>query len=103
LIRTFKLDGRNMIDKAAILEEFASALSLPDYFGRNWDALEECLSDPDLFKGCQGCELFIEHAEHLGEADAPARKTLLDILESVSRGWASHQPSFTFKTVLIPD
>ena len=87
-----------MRDKAAILEEFASVL--PDYFGRNWDGLEECLGDPDLFEGCQGCEFRIEHAERLGEVDAAARKMLLDILESVSREWASRRPSFPFKTVL---
>ena len=95
------LDGRNMKDKDGILAEFASAFPLPDYFGRNWDALEECLGDPGLFKDCQGCMLFIEHSEALGEADAPARKMLLDILESVAQGWASQTPSFPFKTVLI--
>jgi RNAse (barnase) inhibitor barstar len=31
--------------KAALLAFLAQAIPLPDYFGQNWDALEECLAD----------------------------------------------------------
>ncbi|WP_447036245.1 barstar family protein [Streptomyces sp. DSM 118878] len=33
-------------DKAAFMERCARALALPEYFGRNWDALADCLTDP---------------------------------------------------------
>jgi RNAse (barnase) inhibitor barstar len=39
------LDGRRCVDKQALLGQCASTLGFPDYFGRNWDALEECLND----------------------------------------------------------
>jgi hypothetical protein len=32
-------------NRAALLEEIAVALEFPAYFGRNWDAFEECLDD----------------------------------------------------------
>jgi RNAse (barnase) inhibitor barstar len=39
------LDTRQARDKASFLEAAARDLGFPDYFGRNWDAFEECLRD----------------------------------------------------------
>src|SRR6185437_1121817 len=36
---------RSVRSKRALLAEYAQQLSLPNYFGWNWDALEECLRD----------------------------------------------------------
>lgn len=40
-VATISLDG----GKDEQLERIAAALRFPDWFGRNWDALEDCLSD----------------------------------------------------------
>ncbi|MFE7837593.1 barstar family protein [Streptomyces sp. NPDC057474] len=32
-------------DKPAFMDRCARALGLPDHFGRNWDALADCLTD----------------------------------------------------------
>ncbi|AXK34247.1 hypothetical protein DVA86_17925 [Streptomyces armeniacus] len=39
------LDLGGVTDKAGFLDACASGLELPDWFGRNWDALADCLTD----------------------------------------------------------
>lgn len=34
-------------DREALFDALAEALSFPDYFGRNWDAVADCLSDAE--------------------------------------------------------
>lgn len=44
LVVALDLDG--VADKAALMDRCARALALPGWFGRNWDALLDSLSDP---------------------------------------------------------
>ncbi|MER7567177.1 barstar family protein [Streptomyces sp. NPDC097941] len=46
---TLDLDG--VADKAGLMDRCARDLRLPDWFGRNWDALADVLSDPGLWSG----------------------------------------------------
>lgn len=41
----------SVIGKANLLEFLASAFGFPGYFGFNWDALEDCLSDLSWIEG----------------------------------------------------
>lgn len=41
------IQGKKCGQVSDLLTEFARALDFPDYFGHNWDALEECLADFD--------------------------------------------------------
>ncbi|MEU0038161.1 MULTISPECIES: barstar family protein [unclassified Streptomyces] len=40
-----RLDLAGVTDKPAFMDRCARALDLPDWFGRNWDALADCLGD----------------------------------------------------------
>lgn len=44
---TLDLDG--VTDKAGLMDRCVTALNLPDWFGRNWDALADGLADPALW------------------------------------------------------
>lgn len=43
IVRTVR--GRKMRDTASLDDEFAAALQFPPYFGENWAAFDECLTD----------------------------------------------------------
>ncbi|MGW6564839.1 barstar family protein [Streptomyces sp. NPDC054975] len=43
--RVFRLDGRELREPTSLFAAFARELSFPGYFGRNWDALVDCLHD----------------------------------------------------------
>jgi RNAse (barnase) inhibitor barstar len=78
------LDGRSLGDKHALLRAFGQALDFPVYYGANWDALEECLSDLSWHSGpiC----LLIDHAESIPES---LMKTLLEIFSYAAEHWAA--------------
>lgn len=40
------LDGSTIRDISEVHDRFAQALHFPDYYGRNLDALHDCLTDP---------------------------------------------------------
>jgi hypothetical protein len=62
-------------DKAALLDALQGALSLPGYFGHNWDALDECLRDLGWIAAPR---VVLVHADlPLAGAD---RRTYLEIL-----------------------
>lgn len=49
--------------KRALFAEFKRKLKFPSYFGRNWDAFEECLTDLEWLPGC-GYVIVVRVAEH---------------------------------------
>jgi RNAse (barnase) inhibitor barstar len=79
------LAGKALTSKSMMLEVVAKALAFPDYFGANWDALEECLADLSWRDGA--IVLVIEDAV-APEENAPAEwGVLLDILVHAARQW----------------
>ena len=71
----FLADVADADDKKALMTTLASRLSLPDYFGYNWDALADCLAD--LGEGSDGVVFRLK-----GSAKLPAAlaDTLFDVL-----------------------
>jgi hypothetical protein len=75
---------------AGLLTECARALGFPDYFGHNWDALEECLTDLEWLPA-KGYILLITDAAHLLPDDEEEYETFLEILRDAGEAWGSGQ------------
>jgi hypothetical protein len=71
-----RLDGR-LRRKRDLLRALASGLKFPNYFGCNWDALEECLNDLSWL-GQQSGIVLIHKYRPL--ADVGQRRVYADIL-----------------------
>ena len=70
--------------KAELMERLAGALKFPDWFGGNWDALEDCLTET------RGYLLFRDF-EDLAPDDLGV---LLDVLASVAEYWSGRGEPF---------
>ena len=77
-------------DKETLLDAFSAALGFPDWFGRNWDALEDCLADLSWRPGA-GHVVLIERSEALAQDE---RGILTDVLRASAESWAGRKRSF---------
>lgn len=59
-VHIVRLDLHGVTDKADFMDRCARALALPDWFGRNWDALADCLTDPGLAPDGPGRVLVVQ-------------------------------------------
>jgi hypothetical protein len=85
-----RIDLAGAAAKEALLARIAGALAFPSWFGGNWDALEDCLSDLSWMPAA-GYVLLLERASGL---PADERGTLADILASAATSWAERKRPF---------
>jgi hypothetical protein len=78
------LDG--VADKDALLRQFAASLGFPDWFGGNWDALEDCLTDLS-WHAAAGFVLLLPGADTLAALHADDYGVLIDVLASCAQYW----------------
>ncbi len=88
LMRT--IEGKKCRTSSSLLGEFARALSFPEYFGHNWDALEECLADLEWLPA-KGYILLITDAHAVLPDDEEEYETLLEVLSDAGEAWSKGQ------------
>ena len=81
-----RIDLSDVADKAALLARLAESLTFPEWFGGNWDALEDCLTDLSWRKGARHV-LLIERFEALRAKGSDDFGTLLDVVEASAAYW----------------
>jgi hypothetical protein len=86
--RCIVLDGTEVEERTAFLEAADEAFALPEWFGMNWDALEECLADLEL-EGAEGIVVLWTAWGTFAEAAPKDFAVALDVLASAVRGWST--------------
>lgn len=75
-MRTIIINGREMSSRAKAHAHLAERLLLPDYYGRNLDALQDCLGDIS-----EQTHITVLHSEALARALGAYGAALLQILK----------------------
>jgi RNAse (barnase) inhibitor barstar len=89
--------------KEELLKNIAQALDFPDWFGHNWDALEDCLSDLS-WREAPGYVLLFEKPRRDDDFGV-----LIDVLLSSAESWAARRKPFfalfvdPARTLPLPD
>jgi hypothetical protein len=80
--------GQKATTVAALFDEFAAALQFPPYFGENWDAFDECLSDLEWLQA-DAYVLFILNAVRVLEKGSPEEaRQFWTLLARIGAEWA---------------
>ncbi|MBY8887323.1 barstar family protein [Streptomyces sp. PTM05] len=100
-----RLQGGGMGDVDGVFTQFYERLRLPDYFGWNWDALSDCLSDLHWLAE-ENVLLVVENAEALLNGDEEVRTDLFMTLRTGCSFWAEKpevplQRNISLRTVLV--
>jgi hypothetical protein len=77
----------------AILEKVGTDLRLPHWYGANYDALSDCLSDLS-WNTAPGYVLLISGADELHAHDETAFDTLNEVLTAVIESWQEEKVPF---------
>ena len=102
------LRGTKMQTVQGVFDEFSAALQFPSYFGENWPAFDECLSDMDWLPLAGGLVLLVLDADLVlleGSDELPTLiRTLAKASETYStpieRGEWWDRPAVPFHAVL---
>lgn len=85
--RVVGLDTDEADSSQGLLEACAAAFGFPDWFGLNFDALDESLADLDL-AGARGLLVVWSGWGEFAEADPAGMAVALDVFATAVNGWS---------------
>lgn len=81
------MDGTGLRDKLSTLDAIAETLSFPEWFGRNLDALYDCLTDLSWLPSGEHVLIWVS-ADRLAAADPKAYLAIRSVLSDAQRALA---------------
>ncbi|MCX5965691.1 MAG: barstar family protein [Cyanobacteria bacterium] len=82
-----EFNGRKAQGEASYFTELAKIFEFPDYFGGNWDAVVDCLTDLEWEEG--DCIMVLySAADRLAKAEPLSWKTMMEIWQRVVDHWS---------------
>jgi len=91
--KVFSLDGSGINSKAELLRSLSQVMKFPDYFGSNWDALEECLNDLEWLPA-KGYVIQLKNADNFIKSYPSDFAVFTKIVESASYSWKIKKVDF---------
>ncbi|MFN8593410.1 MAG: barstar family protein [Thermomicrobiales bacterium] len=79
----FVVNETGITTKAAFLDKIAAVMAFPDYFGRNWDALNDCLTDPPAAPA-SGTILILENCDEFARHEPDEWHTAVAVFASAA-------------------
>jgi RNAse (barnase) inhibitor barstar len=92
-IRVAEIDGAAVESKQDLMSALSDALELPDYFGGNWDALDEVLRDLAWLEA-RGHVLLVTGADRLRERQPELVLGLTESWSFSSERWIGDEVPF---------
>ena len=89
----FQVDATLVRTKAKLLGVIARELKFPSWAGRNWDALEDCVTDLGWIDA-PGIVIQFEGLDAYVKADPDGFEILVDIFKAAAEYWRSQRKSF---------
>ncbi|MBG1271856.1 barstar family protein [Nostoc sp. WHI] len=96
--KVFYLDGKKINSKETFLSKAAEAMQFPTYFGANWDAFDECITDL-TWCPAQRYVIFYDHADIFAQAEPTQYQIALDIINSAKEYWEANNIYFKFLVI----
>jgi len=85
------IDGSKCKRRSDLFSELAHLFEFPSYFGYNWDALDECITDLEWMPG-RGYVLLIKHADQLLSEDVQESYAIfIGIMKKAGEEWSIPQ------------
>jgi len=89
----FHIEGKDIKDKGQFLDSSANILRFPDYFGNNWDAFEDCLTDMSWHVS-EGYVVLYDRFDTLAENSPRDFRTVLKIFRQSVNFWRNEGKAF---------
>jgi len=84
-VKVFTLVTDGSVNRESLLQALAQGLEFPDYFGNNWDAAFDCLTDRDWTPGSR--VVLILDLRHNAAVDYATLQQFSSLVEDSARFW----------------
>lgn len=92
-VAAFEISAADIGTKEALLAAVAKGMEFPDYFGKNWDALDECLRDMS-WRPAKGYTLFVHQARELWGRTGVVAGKFLEVWLFAAEEWSHENVPF---------
>jgi RNAse (barnase) inhibitor barstar len=85
-LTVIRIDLKRLAGKAGFLGRAARALKFPDWFGKNWDALNDCLTDLSWLNG-RGWVIIFENSKDLAARKPQVFHSAVEVFQAANDYW----------------